>query len=179
VAATSTHGSMGQQWRFSVRLDSGRAARLEKVSAEVGCSPSEVLRRSLDCYLASRSPKPAIQRPEMKMAPAGVRPLPITTGESPKEASAASPGPRPTATVKAATSWPSTPTNPTLSLRSKIDEFVRQYRAFGSEIWPERRRLFQRLFAAAYVAQENSENPKDSELYAELLKLGQRFGLFS
>jgi len=54
-----------------------------------------------------------------------------------------------------------------------------QYRAFGEQIWKERRVLFQRTVAAAKIAQANNENPKDAALYAELLKLGQQFGLFN
>ena len=179
MAATSTHGSIGQQWRFSVRLDSGRAARLEKVSAEVGCSPSEVFRRSLDCYLTARSPNPVIQRPEMKVAPAGVRQLPTTTGESPKVASAASPEPRPTAVVKAAPSARSAPGIETSSCPPSVAEMESQYRAFGAQIWKERRVLFQRTVLAAKIAQSNNENPKDAALYAELLRLGRQFGLFN
>jgi hypothetical protein len=179
VAETVTHGRVGQQWRFSVRLDSERAARLKNFSSEVGCAPSELVRRLLDQYVASRSPKPTIQRREMNVVSAGVRPLPTATRETPKAASAACPSLRLTAIVRAAPIAPAASTGRTSSQVPKIDELVAQYRAFGGEIWPERRRLFQRLFAAARVAQENNENPKDFELYTELLRLGQRFALFN
>lgn len=179
MAATSTHGSMGQQWRFSVRLDSARAARLKGVSAEVGCAPSEFVRRLLDQYVTSRFPKPAIQRPEIKVATAGLRQLPITTGETPKEASAASPDPRLTATVKSAPSARSAPGVEALSCPPSIAELESQYRAFGAAIWKQRNVLFQRTVVAAKIAQSNNENPKDAELYAELLRLGKQFGLFT
>jgi len=61
----------------------------------------------------------------------------------------------------------------------KVGELLPQFRALGMALRPERRRLFHRLFAAAEVARENAENPRDAELYAELLRLRQTYGLFS
>jgi len=174
VAATSTHASVGQQWKLSVRLDDNRASLLKKLSAEVGCSPSGVLRRSLDCYFAARSLKPAIQRPEAKVAPAGVRPLPITTGEGPKAASATSPESCLTTIVKAAPSTPSA-TVPTPPLPTRIADLITQARGFGSQLRRIRREQFQRAFAASVVAAESADNPQDSEVYAEMLRLGRTY----
>ena len=44
VAATSTHGSIEQQWRLSVRLDDKRALLLRRLSIEAGIVPSDVIR---------------------------------------------------------------------------------------------------------------------------------------
>ena len=178
MAATSTNGRMGQGLRMSVRLDCKQTSLLRTLSAEVGCSASEVLRRSLDCYLAARSPKSVIQRPEMKAAPAGVRQLPIASGESPKVSSAASPAPCLTSSVKAAPSAPSTPTDPTTAVPARIAELITQARGFGSQLRRIRREQFQRAFAATAVAAENAENPKDDEVYIEMLRLGRRYRWF-
>ena len=105
--------------------------------------------------------------------------LPITSGESPKAATAASPDPRLTEGVKAAISGQSTQAVGASSFPPSVAELESQYRAFGEQIWKERRVLFQRTVAAAKIAQANNENPKDAALYDELLKLGQQFGLFN
>jgi len=52
------------------------------------------------------------------------------------------------------------------------------YRAFGMEIWPERRRCFGALLAICEVARANSQNAQDQALCAELLLLGKRLGFF-
>jgi hypothetical protein len=180
VAATATHGSRGQQWRLSVRLDVTRASLLRTLSAEIGCPPSELLRRSLDYYAASRSTRPpAPKRPEINAATTGLRQLPIANGGSPKAASPASPEPRLTTTVRAETTPQPTKAVGASSQHSGVAELENQYRAFGALIWKERRVLFQRTVVAAKVAQANSENSKDAEIYAELLRLGQEYGLFS
>jgi hypothetical protein len=61
-------------------------------------------------------------------------------------------------------------------LPEKVSVLLPGYRAFGSQIWQERRRLFQRLLAAAEIAQENRENPRDAELRYELLRIGYAYG---
>jgi hypothetical protein len=180
VAATSTQGSVGRQWRFSVRLDHGRALFLKRLSDEAGCPPSELVRRLLDQYTASKSPAPAApKRANLNVATVSLRQLPITNGESPKAASPAIPELRPTAPLKAVTSTQPTQAVEVSSSQPCVAEFVAQYRAFGGEIWSERRRLFQRLLAAAKVAQSNNENPKDAELHRELIALGMKYGLLN
>jgi len=52
------------------------------------------------------------------------------------------------------------------------------YRAFGMEIWPERRRCFGALLAICEVARAHSQNAQDQALCAELVRLGRRFGFF-
>jgi len=173
VTAASTLESIGQRWKPSVRLDDKRASLLRALSAEIGSPPSEVLRRAIDHYAASRSPKPAIQ-----MAPAGVRHLPIASGESPKVSSAASPAPCLTTSVKAAPSPPSTPTDPTTAVPARIAELITQARGFGSQLRRIRREQFQRAFAASAVAAENAENSEDDEVYIEMLRLGRRYRWF-
>lgn len=100
MTATSTHGVVGEQRRPSVRLDCRQTSLLRKLSAEVGCSRSDVLRRSLDHYAASRSPKPTNQRPEMKVATAGPPPATIVSRERPIVVPVASPESCPTTVVK-------------------------------------------------------------------------------
>jgi hypothetical protein len=168
--------SMGQRWRPSVRLDDKRALLLRTLSAEIGCPPSEVLRRAIDHYATSRSSKPIVQRPEMKVATAGARVLPITTGESPKVASAASQDSCLTAVVKAAPSAPSSPKGPTPFLPHGIAELITQARGFGSQLRRIGREQFQRAFAASAVAAESAENPQDVQVYDELLRVGRKYG---
>jgi hypothetical protein len=175
LAATSAHGRMEQQWRVSVRLDSARAVLLKKLSTETGCDPSELIRRSLDHYAASRSPKRTNQRPEMKVPNAALRQVMLAGIQGPKVASAVPPELRLTTIVKVAPSAPSTPTDPTPALPTRIAELVTQARGFGSQLKRIRREQFQRAFVASAVAAESAENPQDSEVYADMLRLGRRY----
>ena len=61
--------------------------------------------------------------------------------------------------------------------RQRVAEIMSQYRAFGAGMWRERDRLLQRLICAAEVCQSNGENPRDAELYGELLALGAKYGV--
>lgn len=63
------------------------------------------------------------------------------------------------------------------ALPATLVELLPRYRHFGMEICKERRRLFQNLVAAAEVTREPSDNPRDAELYLELLRVGRKFGL--
>jgi len=61
----------------------------------------------------------------------------------------------------------------------RMDELTALYRASGPKVLEDRRRILHRLIAAAGVAQETGEDPKDAEFYNELLRLARRFGLFN
>src|SRR5207249_5714979 len=136
--ATSTLGLAGRHWRFSLRLDPKRASLLRILSAEVGCPPSEVLRRSLDHYAASRSPRPpAPELAEMNAPTAGLSQGPITSGERSKAPSTAASEPGLTSIVRAALDQPP-PTGPVRSFPREVLDYVAQYRSFGAEVWPER-----------------------------------------
>jgi hypothetical protein len=178
MTATSTTGSMKQGCKFSVRLDAKHDALLETLSADIGCTLSEVLRQSLDCYAASRSPRPPAPS-RQQVVSAGASQLPIVSRERPIAAPPAPPELCRTVLVKDAPSVPSAPTRPTPTVQARNAELLAQYRHFGCEIWQERNRLFQRLLAAAEVAKANNENPRDAEICAEILRLGQRFGVFN
>src|SRR5258708_17585131 len=169
---------MRQGLRVSVRLDCARASLLRKLSSEVGCPPSEVLRRSLDHFAASRSPRASMpKRAEPNVLTVGLRHLPITSIQGPKAASAPCPDPRLTAVVKAATSAPYTPTGPEPSFPPGIAELVTQCRAFGSELRRIRRQQFQRALAASVVAMESAENSQDAQVYMDLLSVGRKYSL--
>jgi hypothetical protein len=71
----------------------------------------------------------------------------------------------------------SKPSRPSREFPSALLDLLPKYRCFGGRLWPERRRLFHALLAAAQVAQENGENPQDLHLRNELVRLGKRFGL--
>lgn len=146
---------------MSVRLDAERAALLKKLSVDVGCPPSDVIRRSLEAFAAERSQEAAVQKHASLATPS------TPTCPQPRQTDAVA-SPRPPAVPAVPLSFP--PTH---------DELVALYRACGALVWPERRRLFQRVLAAAEVAQEYRENPRDGELYGELLRLGRDFGQFN
>jgi hypothetical protein len=71
----------------------------------------------------------------------------------------------------------SQPSRSSREFPSILVDLLPKYRCFGERLWPERRRLFQALLAAAQVAQENGENPQDLRLRDELVGLGKRYGL--
>jgi hypothetical protein len=164
--------------RISVRLDPQRADLLRKLSGRRGCDSSHVLRQALDRLGASLSQ--------------GIGATGAGANGAPTE-SQASPGPAPNSTGPTLATPPQAappadvrpPQPPVLSTAripahpEKIAELIRQSRALGAATWPERRRLFQRLFAVAEVALEYGQNPQDVALHAELLRLGHAFGLFN
>jgi hypothetical protein len=178
TTAASTHEGIGQLWKPSVRLDDKRALLLRGLSAEIGCPPSEVLRRSLDCYAASRLARPRVSGAQ-QVARAGASQPSKASRESPKAVPSAVPELCRTVPVKDAPCVPSTSIRSTPSVQARHAELVAQYRHFGCKIWRERNRLFQRLLAAAEVAKANNENPRDAELYTELSRVGQQFGMFN
>jgi hypothetical protein len=59
-----------------------------------------------------------------------------------------------------------------------LAELLPRYQAFGTEIWRERRRLFQSLLAAAEIASRNGQQ-HDTALLAELMRIGGSFGLLT
>ena len=61
---------------------------------------------------------------------------------------------------------------------SELGDLLPRYRAFGMEIWQERRRCFGALLAICEVARQHSRNARDRAICAELLRLGKRFGIF-
>lgn len=171
---------MDQGWRFSVRLDPVRARRVRELAAQGGCVPSDLLRRALDHYVASGAQRlSATKRAEINASTAGMCQIPIASRQGQGAASAASPHQSPTEGVKAATSTEPTQAVAASSCPPSVAELESQYRAFGAQIWTARRVLFLRTVVAAKIAQSNNENPRDTALYAELLKLGQQFGLFN
>ena len=60
----------------------------------------------------------------------------------------------------------------------ELADLLPRYRAFGMELWPERRRCFGALLAICEVARAHSQNAQDRALCAELLLLGKRLGFF-
>lgn len=59
----------------------------------------------------------------------------------------------------------------------ELEELLPRYRAFGMEIWKERRRCTGFLLAICEVAREHSQNAQDRALCAEILRIGRQFGL--
>jgi hypothetical protein len=169
---------MDQGWRFSVRLNPVRAACLRKLAAQDRCAPSDLLRRALDNYTTARTQGlPVTNRAEVNVATVGLRQLPIASEGIQEEASAAPSDPRLTAVVKAAIGTQASLVVGACSCLPGVPELESQYHAFGAQIWRERRMLFRRTVTAAKVAQANNENPRDAELYAELIRIGDVFGL--
>jgi hypothetical protein len=90
VSVTTIRGVLGPQLRLSVRLNCERASLLKRLSSEAGIVPSDLIRRSLDHYAASKSAiPPAPKRPEIGAATAAFRQLPTANGGSRKVASPA------------------------------------------------------------------------------------------
>lgn len=63
------------------------------------------------------------------------------------------------------------------SFPSELHDLLPQFRNFGMELRPERRRCFARLLAACEAAREHSQNAHDRALCAEILRIGRLFGL--
>ena len=164
--------------RITVRLDGRRAALLNRVSNESGCDASEVVRRALDQLASPDSHRNGDSPTNGSAQVSG------TLGQVNNSATTRAIVPvcqrsEASLTTGKASSTIRSSQNVPLSFPPKIEELVALYRSFGGEVWKERRRLFQRLFASAEVAQENCENPRDAELYGELARIGKAYGLFT
>jgi hypothetical protein len=59
-----------------------------------------------------------------------------------------------------------------------LRELLPRHQAFGTEIWRQRRHLFQSLLAAAEIARRNGQQ-HDAALFAELMRIGGSFGLLT
>jgi hypothetical protein len=158
----------GRAWRVTVRLDAHRADLLRRLSESSGCDPSRVLREALDRFAGP--PGPGII-PSKARLPVGA----IASDTALNNVTVA-PAPQPTAAASQQDPFPQNPIP--RSRPGHMAELLQQYRAYGSELWNERRRVFKRLFCTALLAQENGENPKDRELHNELLRIGRTYGLF-
>jgi hypothetical protein len=64
-----------------------------------------------------------------------------------------------------------------LSNPPKMEELLAFYRAAGGGVWGERRRLLHRLIAAASVAADHQESPRDRQFLDELTRIGKNLNL--
>jgi hypothetical protein len=69
------------------------------------------------------------------------------------------------------------PVLPQYTFPTGLDDLKRQYRAFGAEIWKERRLIFRRLLAACELCRENSQAARDEQMCGEVLRVGREFRL--
>lgn len=69
------------------------------------------------------------------------------------------------------------PSRPAYVLPRELHESLPRYRAFGAEIFKERRRCLGALLAISAVVLEHSQNAQDLAFCAELSWLGRSFGL--
>lgn len=171
-----SESSFSQRRRITVRLDVQHAAVLQNVCRRSGLDTSHAIRRALESLAASHPTQRTVS-PHSQAA------VPPTTSENvaairPGNAGAtATPMPQGTPPATLGAPKPLIAHSMSATSFSKSAELLSQYRAFGCQIWPERRRLFQRLLAAANVAQQYRENPKDAELYGELLQLARKYNV--
>ena len=160
--------------RLTVRLDDRRTALLQRLREQTGCDASEVIRRALDGFRNSPSPgtpKQASPLCNVPSAPPGLL-KPLAGRPDPLSATTCQPSSTQQAKAQRMSGdrAPAVPSRP-----EKVEELLGHFRAFGMAIRPARRNLFQRLVAAAEVACESSDDPRDTELFAELLQLGNRY----
>jgi hypothetical protein len=157
-----------------VRLDAKRAALLKRLSQQLGCDTSQVVRLALARLEASPFQETSDSRSEMCSAPA-----PGLTGQSEKGPLSLLPVPG----VGSAGEEVAKPIQPPIERASvpeyttKVAQLLPAYRAFGMRIWEERRGLFHRLCASAEVACEANESSRDAELRNELLRVGHQYGM--
>ena len=59
----------------------------------------------------------------------------------------------------------------------ELSDLLPRYRAFGMQIYAERRRSVAALLAACEIVREHSGNAQDRALCAEILRIGRQFGL--
>jgi hypothetical protein len=158
-------------WRVTVRLDPERAALLQKLSESSGCDPSSILRQALDQVEVS-------SRLGITSSSVPLPPPVMASDTTPRVATVPLGANRSATRMATPQQAPERSSAVTVPRPSNILELLSQYRAYGSKLRSERRRLFKRLFCVAVIAQENSENPRDRQLHNELLHLGRDFGLF-
>ena len=163
--------SMANSKRITFRLGAEEVAKLQAMRARTGCADTSSLLRLALSRLEGHPVQPAAQA-----APVG---MPATSvGETPQatKLAAAVPSLSPTASMEPKKAR-ATVLGIDKPLPPELADLLPGLRAHGTEIWRERRKVFQRLVVAAAVAAENGENPRDISLYGELLRVGRSFGL--
>ena len=156
--------------RITVRLDHERKALLESLCQQIGCDASQIVRQALDRF--ATSPTPPTPNPRSTLSTCSGSQDAASDHSDPATATTCQP--RSTEPVRLDGMLASrAAVGPPFSER--VRELLPYFRACGMAIWPERRNLFQRLVAAAEVACESGEDPRDSRLLMELLRLGNEY----
>ena len=156
--------------RLTVRFDFMRAAALQAMCLHFRLSPSAVVRLAVDRLHAA--PPSGHQSPASR---SGVAPTLAVTTPKPLTPSPALIASRPEVMMPPGAKRP----NSLPAEYPKVAERLGYYRAVGGAIREERRILFRNLVAAAVVAKESAEEPRDAELCQQLLQLGRAYSLLS
>lgn len=166
---------MSETRKLSVRLDSKRQALLDQRCAENGCARSELVRQALDQFLRSRNHQAGnCGQTEERILPANTRVVCVEGELARRVEGVVPPGTVPR--TDAARERLQERSHVTKPIPAALAEHLPRFRGVGAAIWQERRRLFLNVAAAAAVAQENAENPKDADLFEELLRVGREYG---
>lgn len=132
--------ALSRGWRITVRLDAQLAAALRNVCQKTGLDARHAVRKALDGWASSWTQRTVPPYPQVAVPPktaehvAAIRP--------PNAPPAATLLPQVTASATLGAPKPLIAPSVSATSSSKSAELLSQYRAFGSQIWPERRRLF-------------------------------------
>ena len=163
------HKMMSGTKRVTVRLDHRQTTRLCRLCDETGLDRSELVRLALDQFKVASvqreiGPRSMADNPAVGVAVA--QDAPTQNGPSATATPMGSPEETAIGSGAFALLW-----------QAKLLDLLGTYRAFGMQIWKERRSLYQRLFAAAIVAGESNENPRDIALCETLRRIGKEYNL--
>jgi len=161
--------------RLTIRLDAARAALVQRLSVDLACTPSHVVRRALDAMQTATFGGTEPLSRGSSAACGVIEPPPW----APVRLPTATPSKLPVERVTVAQGHATGVNVPALDSSKEILELLPHYRACGLQLRKERRILFHRIVAATLVAQENAENKADAELCRQLLRLGQSYGLLN
>jgi Arc/MetJ-type ribon-helix-helix transcriptional regulator len=172
------NGSINGSKRISVRLGEKQVAQLKLRCKTAGCDVSQLVRRALDAFLSPRDDRAGTQALGEARSHHGATDAERAAAELTRnEESIAPTGALPRADVVQVGMRKASQASEIQPFSAVIAELLPRFRCFGGAIWPERRRLFHAVAAASAVAQENRENPRDADLYNELLRVGREYGL--
>lgn len=160
--------------RLSVRLDAKRAALLQRLCRELGCDTSETVRLALERLATPCGGGNADLVLQASAERSELPPVPQMIPNPDASIAVARPVSAMARAVEGCPTLPSMPATPGPPYPHKLFPLP-DFRAFGAKLPGERRRLFHHLYAAAKVICESSDNPQDTELRNELMRIGREY----
>lgn len=148
-------------WRMSIRLDGVLSRWVRERSQGTSRTPSDLVRAAIRLAMSQA------ERMEAVLVQARAREGMV--GQSSHPASSVGPAVKTAAEAHNPSDVPRFP--------RELCDIVNQLRTFGPTAWSERRRRFVQVTALVQVCVEMSQERRDGELLADLLRLGTKHGL--